>query len=359
MISHPKIAMTVLAAVAGLSSLAVGAGAGEARAAEAALQVVTTVEDLAAITREVGGDRVEVQHLVRGSLDPHFVSATPSLMTRVNGADVFIEIGMGLEIWAENVLDGARNPRVRRGAPGHIYAAAGCPVLDRPARVTRAEGEIHAEGNPHVNLDPLNHKIIAANVAAGLTRLRPGDATYFSERLADFEKRIDEAYFGEELVRLLGGKTLVKLRRQGKLIGFLEKKSYKGKPLIDRLDGWLGRMLPYRGTAVVTFHRTWSHLASAFELVVVGELEPKPGLPPSAGHVAEVEAVIASRAVPVILYEAYFDEDVVEGVCGRTAAKPLLLPGFVGGVDEATDVFSMFDAICDRFDAAMGKKGGE
>ena len=178
----------------------------------APLRVVATVEDLGAIAREIGGDRVRVIQLVRGTLDPHFVAPTPALMTRVNVADLFIEMGFSLELWAERVLDGARNPKVRRGQPGHVYAAAGCPVLDAPARLSRAEGDVHPEGSPHVNLNPLNLKVIAANVAAGLERVSPTDADYFRQRLADFEKRIDEALYGEELVRLLGARVVARRR---------------------------------------------------------------------------------------------------------------------------------------------------
>ena len=112
-------------------------------------------------------------------------------------------------------------------------------------------------------------------------------------------------------------------------------------------------MLPHAGTPVVTFHRTWSHLAATFSLRVIGELEPKPGIPPSAGHVTKLEHLMKAEKVPVILYEAFYDEDVVEGVARRVGASPLLLPGYVGGVPEATDCFTMFDAICDRFDAAV------
>lgn len=342
-----------LAALVAISVTTARPSATQAAPPPAPLRVVATVGDLAAVAREVGGDRVRVIQLVRGTLDPHFVAPTPALMTRVNVADLFIEMGFSLELWAERVLDGARNPKVRRGQPGHVYAAAGCPVLDAPARLSRAEGDVHPEGSPHVNLNPLNLKVIAANVAAGLERVSPTDADYFRQRLADFGKRIDEALYGEELVRLLGAKTLEKLHRSGRLLTFLKKKSYKGTPLIERLAGWTGRMLPHAGTAVVTFHRTWSHLAAAFSLRVIGELEPKPGIPPSAGHVAEIERLMKAERAPVILYEAFYDQDVVEGVAGRVGASPLLLPGYVGGVPEATDCFKMFDAICERFDAAV------
>jgi len=352
---RPTSLATASVALLALTLLAEAALPGPAEAAPDTLRVVTTVEDLAAVARDLGGDKVSVEPLVRGTRDPHFVAPTPGLMTRVNEADLFIEMGFSLELWAERVLDGARNPRVRRGQPGHVYAGSGCPMLDIPPRLSRAEGEVHAEGNPHVNLDPLNLKIVAGNIAAGLQRVAPEDAAYFAERLAAFEKRIDEAFFGAELVRLLGAKTLERLHRQGKLISFLEGKSYKGTPLIERLGGWLGRMRPYAGTPVVTFHRTWTHLTTTFGLRIVGELEPKPGIAPSAGHLTDIERIMAAQRVPVVLYEVFYDEDIVEGVCERTDAKPLLLPGYVGGVPEATDVFSMFDAICDRFDAAMKK----
>src|SRR5215211_6970057 len=182
---------TFLIVVGGLLGVAVFAPA------EAApkKKIACTLPTIEALVKEVGGDRVETFSLAAGDQDPHFVSPTPSLMKRVREADLLLEIGMQLEIWADEVANGSGNPRIFRGASGRIVLSAGVPKLEVPSVVTRAEGDVHPEGNPHLWLDPVRAKLLAENVARALKTVAPQDAEYFDRRLQDFQRRIDRALF--------------------------------------------------------------------------------------------------------------------------------------------------------------------
>ena len=178
------------------SALALGVilAAGVACAEAKPLQIVTTTEDLAAITREVGGERVQVLALARGYQDPHFVDAKPSYMVQLKKADLFVEVGRDLEVgWVPGLLNGARNPRILPGAPGFVDASAQVNVLEIPASVSRAQGDVHPFGNPHYWLDPMNAAPMARVIRDGLARVSPADEALFARRCEDFEKRVTEA----------------------------------------------------------------------------------------------------------------------------------------------------------------------
>lgn len=317
-------------------------------------KVVTTLPVLADLARRVGGDDVEVVALARGNEDPHYVVPTPALMREVARADLFVELGMSLEVWAENVLDGARNPRVRRGAPGHVFAAAGIRPLGVPAVVTRARGDIHPEGNPHLWLDPLEAEILAANIEKGLERIAPERSERFAERLQAFRRELRERLFGSELVDLLGGDVLVRLERSGKLQGFLDRQ-FRGRPLRDRLGGWLAKAAPLRGREFVFYHDVWPYFARRFGPKVVGLIEERPGIPPSAAHKRALEKLMRDRGVRVIGILSYYDDSVARSLADAVGARVVVLPGDVGGLPGVNDYYALIDTLIARLVEAVEK----
>src|SRR6184192_1536570 len=203
------------------------------------VKVVTSLTTYAAIAREVVGDRGTVSSIANGDENPHYVQPKPSFVPTLSQADLFVTTGLDLELWVPALLDKANNPKVTEGGPGYVAAYAGINLLDVPTAFSRAKGDIHVYGNPHIWTGPLNAVQIARNVLTGLKRVSPDNAAYFAAREKDFEERIYRALFGDELVKLLGGQALSDLDRQGKLLDFLKAKQYQGVALVTRLGGWL------------------------------------------------------------------------------------------------------------------------
>jgi zinc/manganese transport system substrate-binding protein len=330
-----------------------------ARADDAPLHVVATLPHLAEHARAVGGARVEVVNLARGDQDPHFVQATPTLMVEANKADLYIEEGLELELWSEHVLDGARNAKVRVGAPGHVFASQGVPVLEKPTVVSRAQGDVHPNGNPHVWLDPLNAILEARNIADALKVADAAHAAEFEEGFKAYAGRIEKAFYGEEIVRLLGSETLEKLQRKETLDDFLAKKQYKGAPLSEKLGGWKKKLAPYRGAKVIGYHKEWSYFVRCFGIEIVQNLEPKPGIPPTPGHLAELEALVKTTKISAILVCPYNNVGVAESFGERTGIPVALMPPDVGGTPEAKDYVSLMDTIVDKLAAALEKGGAK
>lgn len=279
--------------------------AGSAGAGTRPLQVVTTTEDLAAIAREVGGERVGVVSLSRGYQDPHFVDAKPSYMVTLQKADLFIEVGRELEVgWAPGLVNGARNPRILAGAPGHVDASSQVEVIEVPSQVSRSQGDVHPFGNPHYWLDPANGVPIAHAIRDGLIRVDPADAALFNSRTADFEKRLAEA--------------IVRWKKQAGSLGLQDMK-------------------------VVTYHRSWSYFARAFGLQVVDFLEPRPGIPPSPNHLQELVTEIKQGGVRLILMEPTFDSRLPDKLAKDTGVPLAIVPTSVGAEDRIKTYFDLFD----------------
>lgn len=342
----PSSLLTLVAGVAGLASLA-------GVAAAAPIQVVTTLPTYAAIAREVGGDRVTVQAISRPDEDAHFVKPKPSLALMLRGADLFVTTGLDLELWAPVLVDKSGNGRIRDGQPGYVKASQGVPMLEVPASASRAAGDIHVFGNPHISSSPLNAKLIARNVAAGLSRVDAAGAATYRQNLQRFERRVDEALYGKELVTILGAQTLDPLARSGRLIEFLRGRQYQGKPLLDRLGGWLGRGMAFRGRPIIAYHKSMPYFASLFGLRVVGYMEPKPGIPPSARHVHDLLARMEGDGVRVIVTHDYTDPRPVQQLVQRTGATALVLPLEAGG-KAAPDYFALVDLWVGQLAQAFG-----
>jgi len=295
-------------------------------AAAAPLRVVTTLAPYAAIAREVGGDLAEVASIARGDEDGHFVKPKPSYALMLRDADLFVTTGLDLELWAPTLVDKSGNRKIRDGAAGYVNASQGVPLLEVPSSLSRSAGDVHVYGNPHLFTSPLNAKIVAANVAAGLKRVDPAHAAAYDANLARFRQRIDVATYGEELVALLGAERLDPLARDGTLVGFLRGQSYQGKPLLDRLGGWLGRGMAFRGGEIVTYHKNWIYLTDLLGLRVIDYVEPKPGIPPSARHVHELIEKMAGQEVHVLLAANYFSRTEIDAIAERTGATAVVVP---------------------------------
>ena len=283
-------------------------------AAAGKLNIVTTTEDLTALTREVGGDRVTVESIARGYQDPHFVEAKPSFLLKLSRADLLIFVGLQLEIgWLPPLITQCRNSRVQVGAPGYLDVSQYAEILEIPTGViTRAMGDVHPLGNPHYWLDPENGRRIAQGIANRLAALQPQDAAYFQQRFEDFSRRLAEAQ-----------------------------------------KVWEKKMAPYRGRKVVSYHRSWPNFARRFGLDVVGYVEPKPGIPPSPQHTLELINEMRRQNIKLILIEPYFDLKTPNAVARETGGEVVVLLPSVGGEKEVTDYFQLFDYDINLLTAAF------
>jgi zinc/manganese transport system substrate-binding protein len=286
--------------------------------ASAALRVVATTQDLEALVKEVGGDKVETESLAKGYQDPPFVEAKPSFILRLNRADLVVVVGRELEIgWLPALINQARNAKIQAGASGYLDASLTARILDIPTGVvTRAEGDVHPQGNPHYWLDPENGRRIAKAVQERLSQLDPANAAVFAQREADFERRLSEAE-----------------------------------------QRWKAAMAPYKGLKVVTYHRSWPNFADAFGLEVVGYVEPKPGIPPSPAHSLELIQQMKRENVKLIIVEPYFDPKTPNSIASQTGAQVVTLAPSVGGEKEVTDYFKLFDYDIAKLTAAIKAAG--
>ena len=286
------------------STLSVLALAGIPTDARAALSVVTSTQDLAALVQEVGGDKVSVDSIARGYQDPHFVEAKPSFILKLHSADLLIVVGRELEIgWLPPLLTQSRNSRIQPGSPAYLDASLNVRILDIPTGpITRAMGDVHPSGNPHYWLDPANGRRIAQAIRDKLSQLSPADAGYFAQRYADFDRRLAE---GEQR--------------------------------------WKAAMAPYKGQKVVTYHRSWPNFAEVFGLDVIGYVEPKPGIPPSPAHTLALQEEMKRQNVKILIVEPYFDTKTPNAIARATGATVLKMPPSVGGVKEAGTYLQLFD----------------
>jgi ABC-type Zn uptake system ZnuABC Zn-binding protein ZnuA len=276
-----------------------------APAAEAKkLRVITTLTDLASLTQEVGGDKVDVEALAKGYQDPHFVEPKPSFLLKLRNADLLISVGLDLEIgWLPPLITQSGNGKIQQGATGYLDASQFAEILEIPqGKLTRAEGDVHPLGNPHYWLDPDNGRRIAKGIAAKLSEMDLEDTAYFQQRYQDFAKRLADA---------------------------------------DRK--WQAEMAPYRGRMVVTYHRSWPNFAKHFALDVQGYIEPRPGIPPTPSHTIELVNLMKRENIKIQLIEPYFDLKTPNSIASMTGSKVVVMLPSVGGKPEVTDYFKLFD----------------
>ena len=287
-----------------------------ASVAHAKLNVVATTSDLGAIAREIGKDKVEVTSLAKPTEDPHFVDAKPSFIVKLNKADMLIEGGLHLEIgWLPNLVVGARNQKILTGNSGYLIASAGVPIIEVPTSVDRAMGDVHPLGNPHFMLDPINGKTVAAHICERLCQIDAANCAYYKDNLKDFTKRLDQ-----------------------------------------KLSEWQKMLEPFRGTKIVTYHKTFPYFANRFNLNVVGTLEPKPGIPPSPTHINSLIPMMKNEGVKLILIEPFRERKTPEFAASQTGAKIVVFPIMVGGQKETDDYLSLFDYTIDQIVSALKTK---
>lgn len=280
------------------------------------VNVVTTTEDLAALAREVGGDRIKVEAIARGYQDPHAVEAKPSFVLRLNRAQLLIVVGRDLEAtWLPPLITQSRNAKIQPGAEGYLDVSLNAHILDVPGGpITRAMGDVHPLGNPHYWLDPANGRRMAQAIEKKLSQMRPGDAAYFARRYADFDRRLTEA----------------------------EKR-------------WSALMAPLKGLKVVTYHRSWSNFTARFGLEVIGYVEPRPGIPPSPGHTLALIQEMKRQKVKVIFAEPYYDLKTPKAIARDTGAALLVMLPSVGGEKQVADYFALFEYDINLILKAVGR----
>jgi ABC-type Zn uptake system ZnuABC Zn-binding protein ZnuA len=337
-----KTAIRLIAWAGALLTLFTGVAVGHAKTG-GKVYVVSTLTDYAAIAREIGGNRVRVDAIAEGDEDPHFVRPKPSYAAKLARADLFVTTGLDLELWGPSIIDKSQNPDIREGQVGYVAVSDGLSLMEVPSVVDRSQGGVHVYGNPHVHTSPLNAKTVATNIAIGLKKVDPEGAGYYAERLKNFKDRIDERLFGRTLVKILGGETLTRLAQSGNLISFIEKKTFKDAKLIARLGGWMKELLPLRGKKLVTYHKNWIYFTRLFGFEVVGEVEPKPSIPPSPKDVERLIQTMKKLKVRVVLAANYYDEHKVEKICRAVDAKPVIVPLSVEGIPTVKTYFQLVD----------------
>lgn len=353
---EPSMRPPLAAALVCLCLLLVPSAPARAADAPPRLRVVTTLTTYAEIARRVGGDRVAAEALVAGDQDPHYVRPRPSLAETLAKADLFVSTGLDLELWVEGLLDLSQNQEIRSGQRRFVSAAQGVALLEIPKVLSQSEGHVHIYGNPHFALSPPALKQVALNVAAGLSKVDPEHAAEYSARARAFGEELDERLVGKELLRILGPATVQRLlARPESFVEFLRGKQYKGAPLLDKLGGWMAKAMPLRGRKVVAYHKNWTYFSDLFGLQVVNYIEPRPGVPPRAEHVATVVEQMRAEGIGVIIAANYYDEGHVREIASRVGAKAVIVPLYPGGAPEAPTIPELMDFLLDRFNAALAE----
>lgn len=277
--------------------------------------VVTTTEDLADLTKAVGGDKVKVVSLSYGYQDPHLVEPRPSMVVQLKKADLFVRIGMDLDTWADSLIATAKNPKITYTADGYVDASLGILRLEVPTgKVDASMGDIHIYGNPHYWLDPENAKVITKNILDGLCRVSPENSEYFKNNRNRFIEKLDKS-----------------------------------------INIWYEKMSRFKGKKFVSYHKTWPYFAKRFNLEIIATIEPKPGIPPSPAYLNHLINLINKEKPEMILHEMFYPKKTSEMVAKETQTKLVILPTSVGGVKEVKDYISLFDYIINN----ITSQGGE
>ena len=291
--------------------------AGTLLTAHAKLNVVATTTDFAAIAREIGGDKIELTTLAKPTEDPHFVDAKPSFIVKLNNADVLVEGGAELEIgWLPALLDQSRNKKLAAGAPGHVSCAQGIQLRDVPSTLDRSKGDIHAAGNPHYTTDPINAKVIAQNIANGFCGRDPASCEVYRANLKKFEAAIDA-----------------------------------------KMVEWQKTLEPFKGQQIVSYHDSWLYFGGRFGLKIELFLEPKPGIPPTPAHLAEVITKIKQDNTHVIIVDPYLNRKTAEAVARNTGATVVDVTQFPGGAKGTEGGYiQMLDYLVNSIAKALAEK---
>lgn len=280
--------------------------------AAAALNVLACEPEWAALARELTGERAEVVSATTARQDPHRIEARPALLARARRADLLVCTGAELESgWLPLLQRESGNAAIQTGRPGYFEAAQVVPLLEKPAVLDRAMGDVHADGNPHIHLDPRNLLRVAEALAARLAALDAANAAHYAARHRDFAARMGQA-----------------------------------------IARWQAQAAALRGVRVVAHHKNWSYLAAWLGLQVIADLEPKPGIEPSAVYLAQVLDKLKSDPAKMVLRTPYQSPRGSRWIAERTGIPDLELPYTVGGSEKARDLFSLFDDTLAKLKAA-------
>jgi zinc/manganese transport system substrate-binding protein len=279
-----------------------------APAAHAAVAIFACEPEWDALAQEIGGDRVSITTATTALQDPHQVQARPSLLAAMRNAQMVFCDGAGLEDgWLPLLIRQAGNESVQEGQAGHLLASRYVPKLGVPQKIDRSQGDIHAEGNPHIVTDPRNIRIVAKVLAQRLSALDPANANAYDTQYQAFDAKFSGA-----------------------------------------IAGWEKKAAALRGMPIVVKHSAWVYLENWLGLKIVASLEPKPGVPPTPGHLAEVLSAMQASPARAIVVTAYEDPKPAQWLSEKTGIPVLALPYTVGGNDKVTDLFSLYDQSIDQ-----------
>jgi len=283
----------------------------------AKLNVVATTPDMAAIAKDIGGDKIELTTLTRPTEDPHFVDAKPSFIVKLNKADALIHGGAELEAaWLRPLLDGARNAKIVSASKGDVRCCEGVRLLEVPTTLDRSKGDIHASGNPHYLMDPENAKIVAHHIADAFGQLDPANRDFYLANATKFIATLD-----------------------------------------TKLVGWQAQLAPFKGQHLVAYHNSWVYFANRFGLKIDLFLEPKPGIPPSPAHLASVIAKMKEENARVIIVDPYLNRKTAETVARSTGATVVDVAQFPGGVKGTEGGYlALMDYLVNSLAKALGEK---
>ncbi|MCU0788449.1 MAG: metal ABC transporter substrate-binding protein [Verrucomicrobia bacterium] len=286
---------------------------------QAKLNVVATTPDIASLAEVIGGDAINLTTLARPTEDPHFVDAKPSFVAKINRADVLLHGGAELEAgWLPPLLNGSRNSKVANGAPGNVRCNEGVVMLEVPATLDRSQGDVHAAGNPHYLVDPVNARVVAQHLASVFEQLDAAHAGVYQANLKQFIADLD-----------------------------------------TRMVQWQKTLAPFRGDSLAAYHNSWPYFAKRFDFKMDIFLEPKPGIPPSPAHLADVISRMKREDTKVIFLDPYLSRKTAETVADATGAVVLDVTQFPGGVKGSGKTYlEMMDYLVNSLAKALGGGSG-
>jgi len=267
------------------------------------IKIVTTIQDLKSIAEAIGGEHVDAFSIATGYQNPHFVDPKPSYILKLSRADMFITVGLDLEIgWVPPLLNSARNAKIQKGGEGYVDASVNIPLLQVPTSVNRGEGDIHIYGNPHYWLDPLNGKIIAENICTALKRIDPEHRAEYQANLKKFDDQVD-----------------------------------------GKIKEWEAKLSKFKNTKVIVYHNEWPYFEQRFGLKIVDYLEPKPGIPPTPSQLAKIINLMKRENIKIIINSPYFTSEAADLVARNSGGNAVTLATSVGAFPQIKNYFDLFD----------------
>ncbi|HJT08552.1 MAG TPA: zinc ABC transporter substrate-binding protein [Stellaceae bacterium] len=286
--------------------------------AHAALNVFACEPEWGALSTELGGSDIDVFVATTARQDPHQIQARPALISRLRNADIAVCTGAELEIgWMPVLLRQSSNGKVQPGSPGYFEATQQVRLLQVPTRLDRAEGDVHPQGNPHVQTDPRYMRVIAAALAKRFAELDPGHAAAYAQRAKAFDDKLGQA-----------------------------------------IQRWQAQAAPLKGANAVIYHKDWVYLFAWLGINEVATIEPKPGVPPGGAYLAQLLDEVPKRQAKLIVYAAYQDPRAPDFIADKTHIAAVMLPFTVGGSDAAKDLFGLYDDTIKRLLVGLGGNGG-